>query len=102
MPLSRTEIQDLFGAVSGIFYGYPDCCIRAFMTPDRGTNHPLIGTGYIPCKACEKKTMGELITVIDRNRFCEVPFPHGLLARNDRVYYEFEAFLDELCQTPTA
>lgn len=69
----------------GTYFGYPQCCQRYFYK--RGycdTNFPLLGTGYIPCLSCRKKTEEELIKTINENRYCKELFPDGDCVSNGK------------------
>ena len=64
----------------GLFYGYPECCIEAFLTFSHlysGTEgRPFIGTGFIPCAKCSKeKTEEQLLAEIAKNRIYREAFP---------------------------
>ena len=67
----------------GTFYGYPQCCIDAFLTRDCATNHverpeelPFHGSGFIPCKTCfTTKSPEQLEREIAERRQCSTPFP---------------------------
>ncbi len=64
----------------GLFYGYPECCIEAFLTFSHlysGTEgRPFIGTGFIPCAKCSKeKTEEQLLAEIAKNRVYREAFP---------------------------
>lgn len=74
----------------GIYYGYPMCCIGAFIDrmmdfKDNGYSktapRKFHGTGYIPCAVCNNKSEDELLATIARNRRCRKPFPHA----SDRI-----------------
>lgn len=65
----------------GIYFGFPQCCIDAFVTlshmvdPDL-ENRPLIGTGFICCPVCAAtKTSDQLTAEINSQRVCTKPFP---------------------------
>lgn len=84
----------------GKYYGYPDCCIRAFLTKqhlknpfgDHGKNpfgeygknpfgehgkNPVGDHGFIPCAKCAAKIQRGETTLenLIQNRECETPFP---------------------------
>lgn len=71
----------------GRYFGYPDCCIEAFLdrlyTPgdvledSNKVNNKMHGTGYVPCPDCYEKSKEELISTIKANRICKEPFPKG-------------------------
>ena len=60
----------------GEYYGYPDCCIRAFLTKQHGKN-PFGEHGFIPCAKCTAKIQRGETTLenLIQNRECETPFP---------------------------
>ena len=62
---------------SGEHFGYPECCIKAFLTGDYSEYNPYNGTGYRPCESCEELSMKEVIIGINKNRAHPYPFPDG-------------------------
>lgn len=56
----------------GKLFGYPDCCIEAFIALQHwndGSPRKLHGTGFIPCVCCNiTKTEEELVYEINLNR----------------------------------
>lgn len=78
------EFKDMHFVKQGLYFGYPPCCIVEFVEftgdymagkrPSRGLRK-LHGTGYVPCKDCNKKTEKQLLKQIADNRKCELPFP---------------------------
>lgn len=76
----------------GRFLGYPECCIRAFVSeiPSEEQVQVANGTGFIPCKEHTRqvlsgqKKLGDLI----KNRFFSVPFPAS--GHNDSIIDECE------------
>lgn len=82
-------------ACNGIYYGYPTCCIKALMysvlsvkmgrgLPPRPYEHPLLGTGYVPCHDCATtKHPDELVAFIGNHRRAVMPFPEQ--CEDDRV-----------------
>lgn len=62
----------------GMLFGYPQCCIEAFLTLNHlgSTERKLHGTGFIPCVCCNiTKTEEQLIQEINSNRCREfAPF----------------------------
>lgn len=71
-------------ALRGLFYGYPTCCIRFFVTEwfalrDAGEDFPNLckGTGFIPCPVCNATyTDDEMIGKINEARAKTLaPFP---------------------------
>lgn len=66
--------------IRGRYYGYPECCIQSFLNLDHLSDpepRKLKGTGYVPCKACNKKSEKKLIETIQSMRRALVPFPKG-------------------------
>lgn len=62
--------------IIGKQFGYPQCCIDAFVKLEHiGCERKLTGTGYIPCIECDKKTEEELIMIINANRTHSTLFP---------------------------
>ena len=66
----------------GKYYGYPECCIKAFGRFIRPhplqlevTNHG----GFVPCLRCSKLIIDGKIKIEDliQNRECELPYPNG-------------------------
>lgn len=77
MKITKVMINRPSWVFTGLFYGFPLCCIKEFC----GLKHvalgriKLQGTGYIPCSKCRTKNEDELIKVISENRFDPEPFP---------------------------
>jgi hypothetical protein len=70
----------------GTYYGYPECCVRAFRTGQAKKFHPTLhtsanrnpftGTGYLPCQTChETKTPYQIYQTLCANRQDPAPFP---------------------------
>lgn len=59
----------------GRYFGYPDCCIRAFLEQDFPTDGPFDGTGYRPCHACAALPRDQVLEGIARRRRHHEPFP---------------------------
>jgi hypothetical protein len=68
----------------GKYYGYPDCCIRAFLTKQHLKNtfgehgkNTFGDHGFIPCAKCAAKIQRGETTLenLIQNRECETPFP---------------------------
>jgi hypothetical protein len=82
---------------TGLFYGYPPCCIAAFqrdleygplavqMTYAPGDRRdpaaPWIGTGFVPCVACIDDARADFQAFVAKRiapaRACDVAFPEG-------------------------
>lgn len=60
----------------GIHFGYPECCIEAFINKrDNLAEHSFFtGSGFRPCKTCATKEPSELIKIINKNRKDPIPF----------------------------
>lgn len=77
--------------IQGKFYGYPDCCIVAFVhrTCDikageikditESQRAVLDGNGFVPCDKCAKKLLkeGKTIDTLIQNRVCGTNYPHS-------------------------
>lgn len=71
--------------LDGEHYGYPSCCIDAFIERRKanidwkykGYNEPkfYIGTGFVPCLSCSLKDPKELIQHIKSHRKERLEFP---------------------------
>lgn len=72
----------------GLYFGYPLCCIKERndgrmkmfraepIAEDFWEERKLIGTGYVPCKACnDAYSEEELIAHIAAARIAPTPFP---------------------------
>ena len=80
--------------IFGEYYGFPHCCIEHFnnrdFTTTLGYSHALIkmGTGYVPCPECAKKSAEELVEAIAKKRKCPTPFPASdLVPELDVIYF---------------
>jgi hypothetical protein len=83
---------------SGIFYGYPQCCIEAFCRLDHIREQAKEGsslasdmgkgTGFIPCGSCaEKLRSGELkLRDLISGRKADRPFPKCSNTDMDLIY----------------
>lgn len=65
---------------SGIYFGYPTCCIKSFVELkhlDKEWTNKFEGTGYVPCEACAAHlTMLEMQAHINMQRSKDLPpFP---------------------------
>lgn len=72
--MSSVNTWELFGR----FYGYPTCCVAAFINMEHlvnKTKRQFNGTGYIPCSSCNNLSEAELLATIASNRLCSQPFP---------------------------
>lgn len=55
--------------------GYPECCIEAFIKEEQHHFNIFTGTGFLPCKDCNKKDPREVLKYIDSHRQIGLPFP---------------------------
>lgn len=65
--------------IRGRYYGYPDCCIQAFLELEHLSDpepRKLDGTGYVPCKDCNAKSEEDLKHMIQSKRKALMPFPN--------------------------
>jgi len=78
-------------ALQGERFGYPDCCIAAFLAnTHRGDrSRKLCGTGYVPCAACNARyTEQELVDHIKARRDPSLPaFPDPGPGEPNRVEF---------------
>ena len=77
MKITKAMLNSPGWVFTGLFYGFPICCIKDF-TELKHTGmeqFKLIGSGYIPCSNCATKSESELIKIIADNRFDPEPFP---------------------------
>lgn len=58
----------------GKYYGYPNCCIEAFLLGKQSQNSVFSGTGFLPCSECNKKNPSEVVKIINTNRVCPEVF----------------------------
>lgn len=71
-------VANLF--MQGMEFGYPPCCIGEFIvrsiTNTHGERPPrkFNGTGFVPCKSCNKRSRESLIEEINARRSFEYPF----------------------------
>jgi hypothetical protein len=81
--------SDLSWQELGTLYGYPQCCINEFLI-EAGNQHgrKLKGTGYVPCRGCNKKDKKELLEVIRINRKFPLPFPEDSFRKAFPQYYK--------------
>ncbi len=98
-----TPSRVIWWQVSGLFYGYPQCCIEAFCRLDHVQHEAKTGdtlasdmgkkTGFIPCRQCaEKLQSGELqLTDLISGRKADRPFPKCSKDDMDRIYEMVEA-----------
>jgi hypothetical protein len=93
-----TPSRVLWWKVSGLFYGYPQCCIEAFCRLDHIREESATGdslcaqvgnsTGFVPCRTCAEKirdgqtTLKELV----QERKCPRPFPRCNNDDKDLIY----------------
>ncbi len=64
-----------FKYIIGKYYGYPDCCIKAFDLNKKKLKHDkFFGSGFLPCPDCFNKDISDIIQYINNNRICSIPF----------------------------
>lgn len=78
-------MKKTFFDVWGKYYGFPKCCVQAFVKhnieigfgyADFVGIRKLHMTGFVPCTHCnDTKTESELLSEIENNRICKIPFP---------------------------
>ena len=79
----------------GKYYGYPDCCIDAFIRGDyHAEEYPVPdGLPFLPCKKCAGNPVAELLIGVKENRFCKAGFDKKRHTRPEWVdvigYYAF-------------
>jgi len=68
--------------LSGVYYGYPLCCIDEFTEYAEGKKdlsrrgkRKFNGTGYVPCEECNKLSKETLLKQIESRRLHWEPFP---------------------------
>ncbi len=84
---------------SGLYFGFPICCIDAFCSGETQTvikNHPLLessGTGFVPCLECAKEVAKDwpnfLAEKILKNRICQGAWPDGDNAKDKTEFFKF-------------
>mgnify|MGYP003655461946 CR=1 FL=1 len=62
---------------TGKHFGFPDCCIQAFLDDNLPEVTPFDGTGYKPCKSCIKLDQKVLVDYINTKRIHPDPFPNS-------------------------
>jgi hypothetical protein len=95
----------LRGVFLGTYYGYANCCVKAFIDGNltynlpewkgREEQLPLYGTGFIPCAECAKKDADLLRVEIIARRGCSLTFPADLTSVQPN-HPEREAFVKAL------
>ena len=59
----------------GTHLGYKPCCVEAFLEGKQVHESVFSGTGFLPCKECDKLPVSEVLNYIDTHRDSELPFP---------------------------
>lgn len=84
-----TPSRVIWWKISGIFYGYPQCCIEAFCRLDHVVEESLTGnrlaadmgngTGFVPCRQCAEKIQKGNLKLKDliSGRKSLLPFPRA-------------------------
>lgn len=77
----------------GTQMGYPSCCIKAFLDGKQQFDSVFHGTGFLPCKECNKKDPTKLLKHIDKHRLINYPFPYedeeSFNSKKKRTLYKF-------------
>lgn len=81
MNSNKEDIQSIaYWVHMGAYYGYPDCCVNEFvyriLNREKAPKRKFYGTGYIPCKKCNRKTKAQMLEYITKNRGHKQPFPY--------------------------
>lgn len=69
----------------GKYYGYPSCCIDAFLKGNQNFHNSFVGTGFLPCNSCSKKDPNEVMKIINTNRICPTLFGENFVTED--VYF---------------
>lgn len=79
--------------VVGEYFGYPQCCIKAFKERVPAMFRPdvvqrAIFGGFVPCEACAKRVVAGEITIhqLIKDRKCKTKFPKE---PSDRVFENY-------------
>lgn len=88
--------------INGKKFGYPDCCIQAFLLNPQAmpTNTVFTGSGYRICHECNKKDPTEVIMDINKRRDPKIqPFLSGFPLQEHTEFFKYAmeqgAFMDE-------
>jgi len=60
---------------TGNHFGYPSCCIEAFLEGNLPDETPYDGTGFRCCSSCLGKPYEEMVEDINSRRLHPLPFP---------------------------
>lgn len=78
-----TELHKELWKLYGIYFGYPKCCVNAFIK-GRFWNHlpeklkpKCKGKGFVPCKRCCNKILKNNLKIksLIKNRICKTKYP---------------------------
>lgn len=63
----------------GKYFGFPDCCIKAFCSSFDRSSSLFKGTGYVPCSSCNEKIINYTVVkqytdMINAQRLHHIPF----------------------------
>ncbi|ASV44249.1 hypothetical protein PBI_SCTP2_234 [Salicola phage SCTP-2] len=78
------------GIFLGVFYGYPECCIKTFVRMNIDLprdNNPFRGTGFLCCSQCISKPINNIVKVINNQRYCSVKFSSNKDELNDNMFH---------------
>jgi hypothetical protein len=81
--LDKSDQRRYYWSITGVFLGYPPCCIHQFVIGDytqwrdewRHKKLPLSNSGYIPCCSCAARSEEDLTQAIAKRRIFSIPFP---------------------------
>lgn len=84
-----------FWAAAGTYYGFPSCCVENFCNSfaaqiyEKHPNHPMNGTGYVPCETCVEpsKNYSFFSELINQNRFSSAKFPDDSNEKELDMFY---------------
>lgn len=83
--MSDKDLLDYWEA-TGYELGYSPCCIEAFLKQEQVHTSVFSGTGFLPCKACNKLKPSEVTKDINRRRLVKSNFPDEYLeGYNDKT-----------------
>lgn len=80
----------------GKYFGYPNCCIAAFLKGEKVFKNIFSGTGFLPCKKCKLLPTEDLLLTINTNRICPEEFTLERRSIHDGEWYKFETKLSKM------
>ena len=101
-PVAKGDASRVLAMIeSGVYYGYPKCCIEEFVAHYLGMcgfmgyeprpERKFTGTGYVPCACCDKKEEDQLRSIIYTYRLAPMSFP------GDTSTTLFHSYRETLC-----